>query len=552
MLRFRTRKHLRQQSPPYPNLSSAFRRGPWAIALVLAFGLGLRIWVAWQSAIINPDAAIYIHQAQVLSSGNLKDVTSASMSYLSPYPILLAASFFLTGDWIAAARGVSILVGTLALALLYPLARLFFDRGISLLVVLVYATAPLFVHDGVLATKDSGAWFLVTLGMFLFAKNIGSPSALPFAAAGGVFVLAAWMRIDTLVFPAASILYLWLFEKERRWSKSASFLAPLVFLGAISLVAVLILQQGGSLWARLGEIAPRIELTFNGYRNLREGLRSLQLDPPNGIPAEYFDQIRSIAWLSGLGVVLRNVIEAYHIPFFALFVIGVWSSREVLWQDGRIAYFVLILVLSLGFFYFHIFSCWVLEQRWIGSAIIASFLFIGHGLLVLRSLLESRVRLSRPVALFLMAVGVLVVTLPKTIPQRDSDKRVFVQIGEKMSSVHPTGGNILILAPDSTVRWLSLYANRKLGSTPYPDEFRYSKSLAEMIGSDYGAFLSNLRQNHIRFVVWTERDWPKGAFDLLSSYQPGDLQPEGEWVHSDTGKIVLFRIGDAHQTPSVF
>jgi hypothetical protein len=508
----------------------------------LAFGLGLRIWVAWQSAIINPDAAIYIHQAQVLSSGNLKDVTSPTMTYLSPYPILLAASFFVAGDWIVAARAVSIFFGTLGLVALYPLARLFFDRGISLLVVLVYATAPLFVHDGVLATKDSGAWFLVTLGMFLFAKNLGSSSALPFAAAGGIFVLAAWMRIETLVFSVASVLYLLIFEKERRGSKTASFLAPIILIGFVGIAAVLFLQLSGALWARLGEIAPRIELSVNGYQNLRDGLRSLQTDPPHGIPAEYFDQVRSIAWLSGLGVVVRNVIEAFHIPFFALFVIGAWSSRGALRRDARIAYFALILVLSLGFFYFHIFSCWVLEQRWIGSAIIASFLFIGQGLLVLRSLLEYRVRLSRPMALFLLAAGVLVVSLPKTIPQRDADKQVFVQIAEKMSAESPQGGQVLVLAPSNCVRWLSLYANRKSISMPYPDEFTYFNDSGKMIGSDSEGLLSYLRQNKIRFLVWTEKDWPKGVIDWHYSYQFSGLQSEGEWFHPDAGKIILFTL----------
>jgi 4-amino-4-deoxy-L-arabinose transferase-like glycosyltransferase len=531
-----------QKSSPYANLSSAFRRGPWAIALLVAFGLALRIWVAWQSAIINPDAAVYIHQAQVLSGGDWNDISSPTMTYLSPYPILVAASFFVLEDWVIAARSISILFGTLALVALYPLARLFFDHGISLLVVLVYAAAPLFVHDGVLATKDSGAWFLVTLGMFLFAKNLGSPSALPFAGAGCIFVLAAWMRIETLVFSVASVLYLLLFEKQRRVLKIASFLAPIIVIGGVGMTAVLFLQQSGALWARLGEIAPRIELSVNGYQNLREGLRFLQSNPPHGIPAGYFDQVRSIVWLSGLGVLARNLIEAFHIPFFALFLLGIWSSRGIYRHDTRAAYFALILVLSLGFFYFHIFSYWVLEQRWIGSAIIASSYFIGKGFTTLRSLSESRLLLSNFQSILLLGFAVLIVTMPKTLPRRDADKEVFVQIGEKMSSETEACRQISILAPASIVRWLSLYANRSSAFVPNPDEFRYSgKSIATNLKS-YDSLKNYLIKNNIDYVVWSQRQWPANAIDLPAVYQPKDLLLEGEWSHQDTGKITIFRV----------
>jgi hypothetical protein len=449
----------------------------------------------------------------------------------------------LGGDWILAARGASIFLGTSALVLLYPLARLFFDRGISILVVLVYAASPLFVHNGVIATKDSGAWFLVTLGMLLFAKNLGSSAALPFAGAGGVFVLAVWMRIDTLVFPICSIIYLLAFEKDRRGVKLASFLTPVVFVGVLGLGEVFFLQQGGALWARLGEILPRIELTMDGYRNLRETLRSLESNPPPGIPPEYFDQVRSITWVTGLAVVLRNIVEAYHLPLFAIFLAGLWTFRSAIKRDFRGVYFALILLLSLGFFYFHIFSCWILEQRWVGSAIVASFFFIGQGFIILRSFFDRYdfFRGKRSFVAVLAAV-VLVATLPKALFQRDADKDVFVQIGEKMASADPKVGRIVILAPTGIVRWLSLYANRKSESAPYPDEFQYNRDSGQSIGSDYGRFISNLGQNKIQYLIWTDKHWPNGAFDLLSSYRASDLQYEGQWFHRDTGKIILFSV----------
>ncbi len=498
--------------------------------------------MAGHSAIINPDAAIYIHQAQVLSSGDWKNITSPSMTYLSPYPIFLAGTFWIVGDWIVAARAVSICFGTAALALIYPLARLFFDRGISLLVLLVYATAPLFVHNGVIATKDSGAWFFVTLGMFLFVRGLGSKTVWSFFAAGGVFILAAWMRIETLIFPACSVIYLLAFEKDRRGLRTAVLIAPVVLVGLLGLGTVFFLQRGEELWARLGEIGPRIELSVYGYRNVRDGLRALEANPPHGIRPEYFDQIRSITWLTGFAVVVRNLVEAYHIPFFALFLAGLWTMLRGYKRDIRAAYFVLILVVSLAFFYFQIFSYWILEQRWIGAAIIASFFFIGQGLLVLRSFLDRYTPFAGGRSLPVLAGVLMAASLPKTVPRHDVDKKVFVQIGEKMAAADPISGPILILAPDGIVRWLSLYANRQSRTAPNPDEFRYTRGSGRALGSDYGHFVDNLRRNQIRYLIWAERQWPKGAFDLLASRRASDLSVEGEWFHRDTGKLVLFTV----------
>ena len=515
---------------------------PGALLLVVLAGLGVRVYSASASGIVNPDAAVYIQQARAICHGSWHDLGTGSLSYVTAYPLLIAAVNMLAGDWIVSARAVSILFSTLTLIVLYPLARTFFSRDVSLLLVLIYAFNPLFVTSGSDVVKDPGAWFFVATGMLVFVKGLGAfrPSLL--LGSSILFLFAAWMRVETLVFFAGSALYLLIAGGSGRWRKSFCFLAPLLVAALLGFAALILTQRSAVLWARLGEIGPRLEMSLGGYQSLREGLRALSTDPPAGMPSEYFDQARSITWLVGLGAILRNAIEAYYAPFFALFLFGLIRTRGGFRGDARARYFFLLLSLLGLLFYVFIFSSWVLEQRWLGTALLASFYFVGQGLIGIRDLLASKLQLPASRATAGLAVLIAIVSLPKTVMPREQDKSVFLEISAAMTSRRTSADEIEILAPEHTIRWLSLYANEEVEGAPYPDEYTYNRRTRGLVADDYEAFLKNLGSHKISYVLWAEKHWPRGAFDLLSSCRKGDLEKIGEWKHPDTGQMVLFKV----------
>ena len=514
-----------------------------ALLLVVLAGLAVRVWSAWQSGIVNQDAAVYIHQARAIYYGEWSQLGSGSMAYLSPYPVLIAAFNLAAGDWIVAARLVSIVFSTLTLIVLYPLARTFFARDISLLLLLIYAFNPLFVSSGVDVVKDPGSWFFVAAGMLAFVKGLGAFRPILLAGSGLLFLLAASMRVETLVFLAGSALYLLIAGGGGRWKKLLCFLAPLFAAVFLGLAALALTQRSAVLWARLGEIRPRLEMSLGGYQSLREGLRALSANPPAGMPSEYFDQVRSITWLVGLGAILRNAIEAYYAPFFALFLLGLIRSRGGFRGDLRARYCLLLLVLLCLLFYMFIFSFWVLEQRWLGTTILASFFFTGQGLLCIRDFALSKLRFTPLAAGAALAALIVMVALPKTIPPREQDKTVFLEISAAIKAGRTSAGEIEILAPAHTIRWLSLYANEDVEGASYPDEYAYDKQTRGLVADNYEAFIDNLRTHKVSYVLWAEKHWPRGAFDLLFSVQKGGLERIGEWKHPDTGQMVLFKVG---------
>jgi 4-amino-4-deoxy-L-arabinose transferase-like glycosyltransferase len=522
---------------------------PGAVLLVVVAALLLRVWSAWQSGIVNQDAAVYIHQARALHYGEWSQLGSGSMGYLSPYPALIAVFNLFAGDWIVAARLVSITFSVLTLMVFYPLARTFFARDISLLLLLIYAFNPLFVSSGVDVVKDPASWFFVVAGMLAFVKGLGAFRPILLSGSGLLFLLAASMRVETLVFLAGSALYLLIAGGGGRWKKLLCFLAPLLAAVLLGLATLALTQRSSVLWARLGEIGPRLEMSLDGYQSLREGLRALSGDPPAGMPSEYFDQVRSITWLVGLGAILRNAIEAYYAPFFALFVVGLIRSRGGFRGDTRARYFLLLLALLGLLFYVFIFSFWVLEQRWLGTAVLASFFFTGQGLMGIRDFALSKLRFAPKAAGAALAALIVMLALPKTILPREQDKTVFLEISAAIVSGRTSAGEIDILAPTHAIRWVSLYANEEVEGAPYPDEYVYDKRNRGLVADNYEAFIDNLRTHKVSYVLWAEKQWPRGAFDLLSFCQKGGLEKTGEWEHPDTGKMVLFKVGVSQPVP---
>ena len=515
---------------------------PGALLLVVLAALILRVWSAWQSAIVNADAAVYIHQARAIYYGDWEALDDTAVKYLTPYPVLIAATRFVTEDWIVAATMVSIFFSILMLVFLYLLTRQFFDRPISLCIVAIFAFHPLFVTAGIDIIKDPLAWCLLVAGMWLFARGQTGSRWLSLLASSILFACAAWVRVESVMFFFAAALYLVFFEKAGRGKKLIAFLAP-ALLAMVAVVSVVALTGKGHMaLSRLGEIGPRLALVSEGYQSVRAGLKELSSSPPPGMPAEYFDQMRSITWLVGLAVILRNAVEAFYSPVFVLFLLGLGSTRSLFSTDRRIAYFFLILILLLAFFYAFIFSGWVLEQRWLAPAVLASFLFVGCGIKRVVNWAGDFLK-ARATTAMLAIVGLCVISsLPKIFLSSDSDKRVFAEMGGAMRKLGQNKRELRILSSEHTIRWLSLYTNRDVQGTPSPDDFFYNPANSDLLGANYSEFIANLRAKGIDYFVWVERQWPSKSFDFWTSSFANDLHEVGVWHHADTGKVVVFQV----------
>jgi hypothetical protein len=91
--------------------------------LIIGLGFVIRLFCFQYTAVINPDGAIYIHQARAIYYGLYDSLTTCGMSYVSIYPIFIAGAYAILADWVIAAKSVSLIFGTMTLVPLYFLLK---------------------------------------------------------------------------------------------------------------------------------------------------------------------------------------------------------------------------------------------------------------------------------------------------------------------------------------------------------------------------------------------------------------------------------------------
>jgi 4-amino-4-deoxy-L-arabinose transferase-like glycosyltransferase len=534
--------HVQKFHPVGHPLRSSTGIGVVPLVLILVLGLALRLY-AWQHAgIINSDGAIYIHQARALYFGLWDFINHAGQNYGSlPYPTIttlsIAALYALCGDWITSGTLVSLLFGTATIIPLYGLIRTLFRKDIASIATLVYAVTPILIDSSVDIIRDPACWFFLTLGLYFFARQKRQPT-LYLLLSNISFILAAWSRVESVIFIVISAGYLFWDRDEKPFRRAALFLLPTMAAFLAFIGSQLMLHPGEVNWYRLAEIPERFAISISKYSQIRAQLAELISHPQAGIPGDFFDNVRDILWFVGFGVLFQNTLETFFYPYCLIYLAGLKKSREKIREERRVLYFVLLTLASFGVLYVYVFLKWEMENRWVAIALFPSFVFLGFGLERTISYLQSRYGLKRGMALALVCLVILAFALAKNTRPRGEDKIVFKQVGETIARLEGNAGKIEVLTVGSSARWISFYANVGFRGAPYPDEYRLYESL---IGGSYEAFLDNLKSRKIRYLVWEEKNWPAGHFDFLKSPWERDFIRLGTWSHPDTGRIILFK-----------
>ena len=511
------------------------------VALIVLAALALRVVRALLTAVVNTDAAVYLYQAKALYYGMWSAVNACSIKYVTVHPIVTAFFYFFTRDWILSMRAVSILFGTLTLIPIYYLARLFFPFRTSCIVTLLYAVMHVFVSVSVDVGRDPAYWLFSACGLYFFAAGMKREGIWYFPLASIAFTLATWNRIEAVLYLVVTALYLLFKKTEGKGRKLLFYLAP-VILGVVAFIAVQYLSSREINWYRFGEIPERLTASLTAYRELRMSLLSMIHDPPGGFRFQFFENVRTLLWLLGLGVIVENAAEAFFYPFFALFLVGLFDLRRRLRAEGLVLYFILLCLSGFVLLYVNVFTNWSMENRYLVLLILPSFIFLGFGVERVLSFLQQQWGMKEFSAVFLAALLVPLLAVPKQLRFHEKDKAVFKEIGTLIANEEGTAETIEILSVGMTMRWVFLYGNLDVPALFCPDEDLLSGvSLGNLVGNSYADFMKTVNARRVRYVVWEERHWPTREFDLLKAYDPRDFRIVGEWDHRDTGRLVLFK-----------
>jgi len=507
------------------------------IAVVILIGIVFRC-IAWaNSMIVDPDSTLYIHQAKALYFHQWNLLTNCGLSYIANYPILIAACYHIIPNWEICARTISFFFGTAVLIPLYLTLRCFLDRNISTLTTLIFAVLPLLVDRSVDVLRDSTYWFFFVSGLYFFVARIKQENGLFLILSSLSFLMAAWARIEAVLFFTVSFLYL--LSSHRKLRNMLIFAMPILLLTLFVFMSALITDFPIKSLHRGGEIFDKFSISVHQYQNLRTKLKILAETQQNDLLHLFISNARSNIWLIALGVLINQLLEASFYIFFIIFVIGISDVRKKIKEDRLLIYFVILGISALTMLYIHIVQTWIMDYRFIAVFLFPCAIFIGFGIDKIVQWLQKKIPFKVSWLLMIIASLIVISTMPKNFKPRNTDKLVFKQIGELIAKREGNQQIIPISASRGTQRLISFYANLHYEGAfcPQPTEENCWKYFLK----DHKYFVQDLKEKNIKYFLWTQRQWPKDV-DLSQMLYYGNLQELGRWNHPDTGWMILFEV----------
>jgi 4-amino-4-deoxy-L-arabinose transferase-like glycosyltransferase len=510
----------------------------WLIIIILIASV-LR-GISWANTpMITLDGSFYIEQAKAIFYSQWDIIAKCGgLDRLSVYPFLIAAFYSIFSDWIIAGKAISFIFGVATIIPLYFLLRQFFDYKISALTTLIIAVNPFFVSTSVEILRDPIYWFFSVLGLYLFTVCIKKENQLFLLLSSISFLLAAWTRVEGILFFAVSFLYLLFQNRNIRSVLIFIFPAIVLFIGVILLayfkdVSSDELHRGGDIFAWLTKL-------FSRYSMLSSELKELanEIDGTTQSTLKLFlSDARTNIWLIALGKLINKILETFFYLFLIPVIIGLWKIREMK-KDSSISYFVMLTVLSFFILYFFVFVEWILQGRYTALFILSSIIFAGLGFYAIVKWFRNRFDFKENLVIIVLALVILLCTLPKNIQENRTDKLVYKEIGEFI--VEQEGGDqgkINVSASVATQIWVSFYANinYKGSICHYPG----GENCWEIFADD-NSLISQLKKRNINYLLWTENTCSNKNINITK--HKNNLRELGRWKHSNTGEMILFEV----------
>ncbi|MBN1830719.1 MAG: glycosyltransferase family 39 protein [Deltaproteobacteria bacterium] len=508
--------------------------------LVLILGFVIRLFACQYTCIVNPDGALYIHQARAIYYGQWDLLSSCVLNFVSSYPLFIIGGYTIFHNWIISARVVSLIFGSMTLIPVYFLLRRFLDGKTCILSVLVFAVTPLFVARSADVIRDPIYWFFAALGLYFFISSDQVKYRLPTLFASLSFIMAAWARIEAILYIIISCVVVLVVRQGKKAQRIAIFISPVILLMLLLFAGLSVFDISTQSVFRLEEIRDKLSEPLVQYENLRAGLKDLVSQTPDSNLAPFLKKARNMIWLIALGTVAKHAVDAYFYPFFVLFLMGLAGARRRLKEDTRVLYLALNSAFALFLLYAHLMQTWMIFHRFAVLFLLPSFVFLGFGMKRMVYFLEKRFSLKAPVTLFIIAISILICSLPKNLQSNESDKLVFKEIGQLIADLEGNDREIGVAAASLwTMSHVSFYANLKYEGAICPLKYINIQQLAR--NSD-DAFLSDLKKAGVDYFLWEEKSWSKNRLDFLKRQTPNRVIEIGRWSHADTGRLVLFKV----------
>jgi hypothetical protein len=501
----------------------------------------LRAFSAATRCVVNPDGAQYLYQASAIFNLQWSNLLSCKLSYISPFPIIIAPVYAIVRDWIVAGQVVNVLFGTITLIPLYHLLRRFTDRTVSTLTLLVFGLIPVFVEGSGNLLRGPIFWFLICMGMLMFVRqrdNGISKRRLNYnlLLSGLFFLLATWTRIEGVVFLATTPVYLVFSKGDRKLKSIVWFLAPLILAGILVFGTALATGKDIGSTLRIRQLVSESTQFIAKYEDLNS-----QLDKPPSVQSRnhmrFLHRVREVLPFIPLVAIFHNVIEGVFYPFALVYFLGFIGLRKRLSEDQNIRYLLWLSLAALVVLYLHMINNWVMAYRFLSILIFPSCAIFANGITNIIGYFQSRRRWQPGSAVVAIAAFLLLLGVPKSLRPEEQDKVVYRQAADVFvqASIKDQPPAASAVKASRGFEWMLLYAHRRA------DALSCAKGLIRSVPSSYGRFVAKLDKAGAQFFFYEKRYWPKERFDLLKSPYQKDFEILGDWQHPDSSRLILLK-----------
>jgi hypothetical protein len=404
---------------------------------------------------------------------------------------------------------------------------------------LAFALIPVFVDKSVDVVRDPLYWFFLVFGIYFFVAQIGKRNRLYLILSSISLLMAAWARVEAVLFIAVTFIYLVFSREERKAERLLLLAIPITATILLCIAGSIVFNTAGDDLLRINAIKARVSAPLFQYSNLRAELSVLMNQLQGSTVPGFLHKTRNLVWLVALGTIVKYAITAYFYPFFLLVLIGLAGIWAKVKQDQRILYLVILSASALILLYIQVLQTWMMFNRVFALFILPSFILIGFGIERTIGFLQSKFQLREYVAITIVCLLMLACALQKSLNPRETDMLVFKEIGELIAERKGNAQEIKVSTSLPLIRWISFYANLGYRGAPCPER---NYDLVDSLNRGYDTFVGKLKGSGIQYVLWDERHWPEGSLESMSAQGSKDFIRVGTWGHPDTGKLILFKV----------
>ncbi len=538
-------------SVPTSSTETSLRKIPLTALLVILLGFVIRVYAFARIPLINPDGILYIQQARALHYG-LWDSLTSCFHYLSNYPILIAGSYQIFGDWVLSGRSVSLFFGTLALVPLYGLLRCFFDETVSALTLLSFALLPTLIYISQDVMRGPVYWFFSLLGLYLFilqTEQTEKKTHLLTLFSSISFIMAAWARIEAVLFILISAAWLIFTRQEGKWRHLLFFMGPVALLCLGLILCMLISGQDALMLFETRILTMPSDVMVN-YEALLENLASLVEHPPEGFSPYFFPKVRKLLWLIALGTVVVQIVETLFYLFFLILAWGAMGAFSRIKTDPRMIYLSVLSGMALLLLYCQTLYNWAMVNRFVAIFLFPAFVFMGLGIEKIIAFFSKKFKIQYAVSCTLVCLMMLGFALPKALRTNYvRDKLVFKEIGAFISAETGNRRAVSIGGNFKNIRFVHFYANLNYPGAPCFD----TDAVLPLAHPDPLCFV---REKGTEYFIWKEQKGEQGEQrEMLASEAFVRKASEAfvrkaseafvrkkEWNTSKLGKLILYKV----------